>query len=501
MNAKARGVPEINLDEFERRLRSAGSSNGTVEDPLAELTRLVNSMAAGEQVDGVFDFSGAKPPRRETSVPPPMASEPPTPDAHSPVGSPSNQFFHDGIEEQLRRAIEEPTDDGAGYGFTPNAPLGTETPVEARPAKSASWYVKVSGLAGLGVLMLVGAVAFKFVGVPGLPKAPPVIHAADGPVKVAPPNEAAVQSPGDSGSLLTSDSTSSAPVKIVTHEEQPIDLASRAPASQVAAASPSPSTSPVAPNTDAPLVAPADNLSVAPVATQPTSTAPTAKGLRTVSVRPDGSLIAVNAVPVAAAVSQPPSVSPTQQTGSHTSDPSGAAAIQPSTPIVDLPPAKPTQKSSARVTASKTDTTVPAEPAGVPLQLNSASKPAKPLPTKLSPPSLTAPSTPSAATADATALDAPAAPATAPAAEPIAGGGWSVQLSAPRSDAEAQGQITRLQSKYANELGGSPLGVHKAEVNGETIYRVRVSGLSKADAAAMCSKIKAGGGDCFVARN
>ena len=34
-------VPEVNLDEFEKRLRAAGAPAGT-EDPLAELTRLVN---------------------------------------------------------------------------------------------------------------------------------------------------------------------------------------------------------------------------------------------------------------------------------------------------------------------------------------------------------------------------------------------------------------------------------------------------------------------------
>ena len=39
-------VPEINLDEFERRLRAAGAPSAGSEDPLAELTRLVNSVHA-----------------------------------------------------------------------------------------------------------------------------------------------------------------------------------------------------------------------------------------------------------------------------------------------------------------------------------------------------------------------------------------------------------------------------------------------------------------------
>ena len=39
-------VPEINLDEFEKRLRAAGAPSAGTEDPLAELTRLVNSVHA-----------------------------------------------------------------------------------------------------------------------------------------------------------------------------------------------------------------------------------------------------------------------------------------------------------------------------------------------------------------------------------------------------------------------------------------------------------------------
>ena len=38
-------VPEINLDEFERRLRSAGAAQDGAEDPLAELTRLVDMIS------------------------------------------------------------------------------------------------------------------------------------------------------------------------------------------------------------------------------------------------------------------------------------------------------------------------------------------------------------------------------------------------------------------------------------------------------------------------
>ena len=79
-------------------------------------------------------------------------------------------------------------------------------------------------------------------------------------------------------------------------------------------------------------------------------------------------------------------------------------------------------------------------------------------------------------------------------------GGWSVQLAAPKSEAEAQSDLTRLNSKYSAELNGSPIGVHKAVVKGETIYRLRVVGLTKADAAALCARLKGEGGQCFIAK-
>ena len=60
--------------------------------------------------------------------------------------------------------------------------------------------------------------------------------------------------------------------------------------------------------------------------------------------------------------------------------------------------------------------------------------------------------------------------------------------------------MAKLNAKYESALNGSTIGVHKAVVKGETIYRLRVVGLSKADAAALCARLKGDGGDCFIAK-
>jgi cell division septation protein DedD len=90
-------------------------------------------------------------------------------------------------------------------------------------------------------------------------------------------------------------------------------------------------------------------------------------------------------------------------------------------------------------------------------------------------------------------------PSAPPAAAP-AGGGWSVQLGVRPSEGEARAAFAQFQQKHG-ELKGQPAIIRQAEVNGSTIYRVRVGPLSKDDASALCSKLQGSGGQCFVAKN
>jgi hypothetical protein len=239
----------------------------------------------------------------------------------------------------------------------------------------------------------------------------------------------------------------------------------------------------LAPAPDTPIVAPSDGLGGAP-ASAPTLF-PSARRVKTVSVRPDGTLISSDSEPETPVVENPaPAPSPVVR------KPENAGAALAATPTIDLS-AKPAAKSSARVNVAKADAPDPADAANAPQQLVPVAHAAKPEKPHKPKPAVVADATPSAAETNTTPTFE-----TAP-----AGGGWAVQLAAPRSESEAQGAIARLQNKYNGDLGSSSLAVHKAEVNGETIYRVRAGGLSKAEALSLCSKLKASGGDCFVARN
>ncbi len=57
-----------------------------------------------------------------------------------------------------------------------------------------------------------------------------------------------------------------------------------------------------------------------------------------------------------------------------------------------------------------------------------------------------------------------------------------------------------MQAKYS-QLAGKPELIRQAEVNGKTIFRVRVGPLAKEAASSLCNSLQGEGGQCFVAKN
>lgn len=100
--------------------------------------------------------------------------------------------------------------------------------------------------------------------------------------------------------------------------------------------------------------------------------------------------------------------------------------------------------------------------------------------------------------ADADAAGAAPAPAAPPA---VSKGGYAVQFGAAGSEAEARGMVKSVAAKYGAQLGGMKPSFKMATVGDKTVYRVRVGGVSKESAAAICGRVKASGGNCFVAGN
>lgn len=274
---------------------------------------------------------------------------------------------------------------------------------------------------------------------------PPTILAETGPSKVQPPDTSNQSTGGDGTTALleksASDNVNNATV--VNTQESPVDL-SQLP-------------KPAAP-------AQPDDGRVATAAGA--SPFPEPRKVKTILIRPDGSVVDENAGTAAA----PPPVANTP----FSTDPTQAVA-EPD------PVARPaTPKSTTRATATpKTASTRPVGDAA-PVKPKPAHVAAKPKPKPVE-------------TADAgTPPETTASTST---------GAFAVQLAAPSTEKDANDVMSRLQKKFASELDGRAASVRKADKGDKSVYRVRVGNLSQDDAKSLCSKLQASGGSCFVVRN
>jgi hypothetical protein len=155
----------------------------------------------------------------------------------------------------------------------------------------------------------------------------------------------------------------------------------------------------------------------------------------------------------------------------------GSAA--PSTQPVPAPPA------AARPSTGSKPTTQVARAGGGPLSLEpqvsdsvSAYQPA------VREPTVTAATGPRSASASAT-------------------GGYVVQLSSQRSEADAQASFRSLQAKFPKELGDREAIVRRADLGPKGIYYRAMVGPfgSSNDADQFCSSLKAAGGQCIIQKN
>jgi hypothetical protein len=469
---------EIDITEFERRLRAPASSS-TYEDPLVELARLVDGKALSQ--DDPFRELFAASPRR------PAERREPAP----PAPRREHAFFAD-----LRGSLETPP----AAELPPDVIPSHAPPVAAEPVVAEGEYAEIDPAAwteheqeaaypepqsvgrrsrrplyAMGAIICAGLVgigaSFAMRGkAPGSQELA-LVKAPDGPVKVQPQNPGGVAVPNQSASIL--DRSAGAPVtKVVSREEQPVDLDQQVKQMRVITLG--------GPKDGSVSTAGAQGAAAVPVPPPPANVStsntgfPEPKRVKTVSVRPDGSLVMSDGSPASA------------------TDPIAALAAGRPVPSAVGPdaalPKSATPKSTARVaTTPKVEPAAPAAndqpPATAALAKPKIATAPKPKPLKV------------ASAQEDTAQDA------APVATGSTGGGFAVQLAAPATEQEARSASTRLGAKFADSLGGRRPTVVKAEVGDKSIYRVRVSSLSREEAVSLCEKVKAKGGACFVAKN
>lgn len=304
---------------------------------------------------------------------------------------------------------------------------------------------------------------------------PPIVKADTDPLKIKPENPGGVDIPNQNAQVYERGGPDKQ-TKVVNREEQPIDV-------QQAARSAQPPAGSIVPSTATP------GNGAAGSALQPsTSSAVAALGeprrVRTVSVRPDGTIVGPDQAAAAPAAPPPPAARPASPPPVATT-----GATQPAAPEAARPRAE-----ARSTTPAATAVPTAAAPAQPPT--------ARPAP----PPASAAPQNgPLAIAPPAAQPQRPQRTAAASAPDPAettnAAGNFSVQLSVTSSEEAARAQFRDLQRKYAGDLAGRAPLIRSAEVNGKTIYRVRVGPMSKDDAGELCTKLKSSGAACFVAKN
>jgi SPOR domain len=455
--------PMIDLEEFERRLRKPLAASQGDDDPLAELARFV-----GEQEDPyktVFEPLSRRP--GGTLRRGPDHGEGEERGAHEPLIGGDFAAIEAGLLGATRHeggenlSLSEELDgceeaEGAEHWRYADTAVG---PREAGPRfeeirSRRPLYVMgaliVAGIVGIGA-------SFAFKGAVSPQDEIATISAADGPAKIHPETAAGTEVPDQDASILGG-SPQQPPVAVVNNVEQPTDLSAQAKVPEALADPPRAIAGLTPGAASVPVPAPPAQAQPQPAAA-PQSIADLIepKKVKTVSVRPDGTLLPNDAPPQVTAAAVPvPAARPTVASMAKAATPKSAARVA-TTPRPAAPDANGNPQPSRTSVAAKAKRVELAD----------------------------------------TRDQAPAAGA--PQASP---GSFAVQLAAPGTEQEARETQVRLMQKFAAELAGFHTTIHKAAVGGKPVYRVRVPGFSSRDEAiALCQKLQTGGGNCFVAKN
>ena len=332
-------------------------------------------------------------------------------------------------------------------GVTRPMTSGDDRPSARRPLLVLAAVLVLTG-GGLAASFLARSPSTPGVAVARSGGSAPTIMAPGGPTKVKMEDAGATAPEDQDAALLNKNgSMSSGPVKIVSSQEQPVDLGQLPKTSDLAdGARPLPPASP--------------------------SPFPQPKKVKTFVVHPDGSMLSSDGAPAAGDGAGPQA--------SAALNPAGSAL--PATPRTasrggTTPQSAPPADALAALAVAPTDTG--SIPAATP------SKPAR------------QPAAPGVKTASLKPNDT----ADAPAAAAATGGGYGVQLASSPVEADATAAFAKLKKKYPAQLGSLTATVHKAETGDKPVYRVRVGSMTQEEAKALCSQIQGAGGSCFVVHN
>jgi hypothetical protein len=446
-----------------RSAPAAAPQSMSSNDPLAELARLIGQTDPFAEYGRDSARQAAAPAgnlRQQVHEPAAASAFDDTHFAAAQTGAPPQQLGAQDYSETPYHPSDPYTQGPApGYGaegghsdfeggpYYPNvAQEGTEDDHfydEVQPRR------RVGILAGALVFALVlmgvgGAFGYRALFGASAPSGPPPVIKADAtPSKVVP----AQDKDAKSGKLIY-DRVANGPQneKLVSREEQPVDIAKDQPVGAVFPQSSGAATS----GTIAQAAMGSGVVGVEP------------KKIHTIAIRPDQ---LPNGTPPATAPASKPAPKPPTQ-----------AQVAPK-PAQQVAEASPPQ----RVARAEPATQRAASAGNAPLSLNPDAAPTR-------------------APQRAHSAPAPTQTATATAAAPTGNGHYAVQVASRRSEADAQASLHSLQAKYPQQLGGQPPLIRRVDLGAKGVYyRAMVGPFGSAEQASqVCSSLKSAGGNCLI---
>lgn len=361
--------------------------------------------------------------------------------------------------------------------------LDLEEAVEpaAPPPKKRGFFVAgitiaVALIGAVGVFALTG-------GTTDTSNGPVTVEADPTPIKVEPEEPGGSDVPNQDRALFNAENETAAANQpaLVTTSEEPVDIAN-APGAALPSA--------VANKDDDRLLPDADS---AETGAEPV-TSVNARRVRTLVVRPDGTLVEqpveAPAVEVPEVVAQSPAAA-TQAVEQAVEDAASAVtdAVTENTGVAFNPPAAAPAPAPAAPAAEVPVRTVETQTITPPIIADRPNE---------QPVNIVNPQ-PQQNTQVAAAPQ-PAAPAPAPVASST-NAPFAVQIASVPSREGAQQSAVNLQQRFGNILGGRGVSIQEAQIEGRgTFYRVRVGAQSRDDANNLCAQYKRAGGSCFVTR-
>ena len=224
--------------------------------------------------------------------------------------------------------------------------------------------------------------------------------------------------------------------------------------------------------------------------------------VRTVKVRPDGTIVSGDDSVAGSAILPVDRPNVPAVPGAETATPellASVAPVEPVEPVAEVVPALPTvvpvEPGSTVPAVDLTGAAIAGKSATIPLMRPTGLRLASAAPSGTE-----APAAPAAAVAPA----AEAAPSlTVPGATEVPALGDTapayVQLASQRSEADARQSAQNMVTRYGPLFGGANLEVQRVDLGTRGIYyRVRVPASSLEQANVICTNVKAAGGDCFT---